>query len=380
MAGTGPGSDETVEIDLSRLEADAAVDLDPSVYAYVSGGAGESPDQNLVAWRHYRIRPRMLRDVHAVSTAVSVLGQMAVSPIMVAPTAMHRLVCPEGELATARAAARAGATYVVSAVATTAIEDIAEEVPNAPRWMQAYMMRDRGLTRAMLERAAAAGCSAVVLTVDSPGIPYARRGAVRPLNRELRLPNLLPHEESPDVLVAASNYARDLTFDDLARIRGWTGLPLVVKGVLRGDDAVRCVEAGADAIAVSNHGGRHVPDCISTAMALPEVADAVAGRRDVYVDGGIRTGASILKALALGATAVMIGRPVVWGLAIRGEAGAFAVLEALRIDLERLLALCGVADVRDATRDLVVPGGGSYPPGNQPREFLSDQNYLYKQF
>src|SRR5262249_4246805 len=129
-------------------------------------------------------------------------------------------------------------------------------------------------------------------------------------------------------------------------IRAWTGLPLVVKGVLRGDDAVRCVEAGADAIAVSNHGGRQVPDCIPTATALPEVADAVAGRTDVYVDGGIRTGVSILKALALGAKAVMVGRPVVWGLAIRGEAGAFAVLEALRVELERLMALCGAADVR----------------------------------
>jgi 4-hydroxymandelate oxidase len=295
----------------------------------------------------------MLRDVRHISTTTSVLDQSTTAPIMVAPTAMHRLVCPDGELATARAASKAGVVYVVSMVATTAIEEIAAAAPAGPRWMQAYVRRDRGLTRASVERAAAAGCAAVVLTVDSPGNPSIGPQAGRSLNAGLPLPNLAPAEENPDVLRVAADYAADLTFDDLADIRAWTGLPLVVKGVLRGDDAARCIEAGADAIAVSNHGGRLVPGCIPSAMALPEVVDAVAGRGDVYVDGGIRSGADVLKALALGATAVMVGRPIVWGLAIGGEAVAGAVLEELRTQLEHTMALCGVSDVRAVPGDLV---------------------------
>ncbi len=166
----------------------------------------------------------------------------------------------------------------------------------------------------------------MVLTVDSPGIPSYRPQSGPPLNRGFPLPNLAPGQDQPDVLTVAADYATDLTFDDLADVRAWTDLPLVVKGVLRGDDAARCVDGGADAIAVSNHGGRQVPGCIPTAEALPEVVDAVAGRADVYVDGGIRTGTDVLRALALGATAVMVGRPVLWGLAIDGETGAAAVL------------------------------------------------------
>jgi 4-hydroxymandelate oxidase len=272
---------------------------------------------------------------------------------------MHRLACEDGELATARGAAKAGAVYVVSAQATTAIEDIAQAAPTGPRWMQAYLLRDRGRTRAMLERAAAVGCSAVVLTVDSPGYPSpgAASGRPRPVNGSINdglpLPNLLPGVVAPDVGQVSADYATDLTFDDLAEIRGWTGLPLVVKGVLRGDDAARCVDAGADAIVVSNHGGRLTSGCIATAAALPGVIEHVAGRAEVYVDGGIRSGADVLKALALGATAVLVGRPVWFGLAAHGDAGVFGVLDTLRASLERTMALCGVADIKDIPRDLV---------------------------
>jgi 4-hydroxymandelate oxidase len=297
----------------------------------------------------------MLRDVTDVSTATTVLGLPTSVPIMVAPTAMHRLVWAEGELATARAAEKASVVYVVSMVATTAIEDIAATAPAGTRWMQAYVRHDRGLTRASLERAAAAGCQAVVLTVDSPGLPSFRPQPGPSLNRGLPLPNLAPAEESPDVLEVAADYAADLTFDDLADVRAWTGLPLVVKGVLRGDDAARCIEAGADAVVVSNHGGRQVPGCIPTAMALPEVVEAVAGKGEVYVDGGVRSGADVLKALSLGARAVLVGRPIIWGLAVGGAAGAGAVLEELRTQLKRTMALCGVADVDFVPRDLIGP-------------------------
>ncbi len=215
--------------DLTRLEEEARARLDPVRFAYVSLAAGDSVTSNRAGWQQLRLRPRTLRDVRTVSTATNLLGLPCKSPILVAPTAMHRLACEEGELATARGAAQAGAIYVVSAQATTAIEDIAEEAPTGPRWMQAYMMRDRGLTRAMLERAAAVGCAAVVLTVDSPGFRHKRTAGSRPLNENFRLPNLLPEAEAPDVEVIVSDYAADLTFDDLADIRAWTGLPLAVK-------------------------------------------------------------------------------------------------------------------------------------------------------
>jgi 4-hydroxymandelate oxidase len=340
-------------IDLSRLEVDAAATLDPIVSSYIGGGAGGSPASNLSAWQRIQIRPRMLRDVSSVSTSTALLGREATAPIMVAPTAMHRLACADGELATARAAAKAGVVYVVSMAATTSIEAIARAAPTGTRWMQAYVRRDRGLARAALERAAACGCEAVVLTVDSPGNPSVRPQPGQTLNRGMPLPNLAPGDDAPDVLAVAADYAADLTFEDLAEIRSWTGLPLVVKGILRGDDAARCMAEGADAIAVSNHGGRQVPGCIPPAEALPDVVEAVAGRGQVYVDGGVRSGADVLKAIALGATAVMVGRPVVWGLAIDGESGASAVLEQLRTELERNMALCGAPNVEAISPDLV---------------------------
>jgi 4-hydroxymandelate oxidase len=339
--------------DLAEVEQAARERLDPVVAAYVETGAGDSAVANVAAWQQWRFRPRMLRDVRTVSTATVLLGEPVLSPVLVAPTAMHRLAWPEGELATARGAARVGVTYVVSTMATHSIEDIAAAAPDGRRWMQAYVHRDRGRTRAMLERAAASGCTAVVLTVDSPGLPHVPDQQVRPLNQDLPLPNLAPGETTPDVLALASDYASDLTFEDLGDVRAWTDLPLVVKGVLRGDDAQRCVEEGADAIAVSNHGGRMVPGCIPTAMALEDVVASVGDRCDVYVDGGIRSGADVLRALALGATAVMIGRPVWWGLGIDGEAGVVAVLDAFRDDLERMMAKCGVDDARAVPRDLV---------------------------
>jgi 4-hydroxymandelate oxidase len=342
-------------IDLTTLEATAASKLDPAVYAYLRMGAGDSVSANRAAWDAVRLRPRMLRDVTAVSTASTVLGQRTAVPVMIAPTAMHRLVLAEGERATARAAATAGVTYIVSMAATAAIEEIAQAAPSGRRWMQAYVRRDRAVTRAALDRAAAAGCEAVVLTVDAPGNSSYRPQPGPPLNRGLPLPNLAPGDDQPDVLRLAADYAADVTFDDLADVRAWTDLPLVVKGILRGDDAVRCLDSGADAIAVSNHGGRQVPGCVPTATALREVVDAVGGRGDVYVDGGIRTGADVLKALALGATAVMIGRPILWGLAVDGENGAVAVLDQFTADLTRLMALCGVPDLSDASAELVGP-------------------------
>jgi 4-hydroxymandelate oxidase len=368
MGATGsapgaPAGSDLPPIDLARLEELARDRLEPPAWEYVSSAAGDSAQANARAWRELRFRPQVLRDVSAVSTGVALLGASSPLPLLVAPTAMHRLACDDGELATARAAARCGVTFVVSTMATTAIEDIAAAAPGAPRWMQVYVYRDRGRSRAMVERAAAAGCTAIVLTVDSPGIPRAPRPRQSSLNAGLPLPNLAPGAADPDVLAMASDYAADLTFEDLADVRSWTGLPLVVKGVMRGDDARRCIDGGADAITVSNHGGRQVPGCLPTAVALEDVVEAVGDGGEVYVDGGVRSGADVLRALALGATAVMVGRPVWWGLGVAGEAGAHGVLQAYAEELRRTMALCGVRDATEVPRDLVCRQPRAASPG-----------------
>ena len=293
-----------------------------------------------------------------VDTTTTVLGVPLSTPVAVAPTAMHRFACEEGEPATARAAAAAGTLMVVSMAANTSLEDIARAAPGAPRWQQMYMLRDRGRTRALAERARDAGYQAIVASVDGAAVTQRRRlpggGLVPPAF--FRFPNLAAPgaPDDADLMGMVSDFDPSVTFDDLARFGEWSGLPVVVKAVLRGDDAAACVDAGAAGIAVSNHGGRILDGCVATADALPEVVDAVAGRAEVYVDGGIRNGVDVLKALALGARAVMVGRSVVWGLAVDGEQGATAVLRQLTVELGRAMALCGAAGVGEVTRDLLA--------------------------
>jgi 4-hydroxymandelate oxidase len=339
------------------LEELAQSQLDPLAAGYLGMSAGDSAARNVEAWAALHLRPRMLRDLSRLSTVTSVLGERTFAPIMVAPMAVHRLFSPQGELATARGAARAGAVLVVSMAASTALEHIAAAAPLGSRWMQVLVLRDRGLTRSVCERARECGYRAVVVTVDCPPVAVAPPPTQRPTNVGLPLPNYAPEAEHPDLAEFASQYDPTLTFDDLAEIRAWTGLPLVVKGVMRGDDARQCVEHGADALAVSNHGGRLLTGCIPTARALPEVVDAVGGSAEVYVDGGIRSGADVMKALALGANAVLIGRPVLWGLAVDADDGVASVLSDLRDELVRTMALCGVDDLSKVPRDLVTGPG-----------------------
>jgi 4-hydroxymandelate oxidase len=289
---------------------------------------------NAEAWTRWHLRPRVLRDVGTVDVTTTLLGTPVATPVVVAPTAMHRFVHDAGERATARAAARCGALYVVSMAATTSIEDVAAAAPDAPRWAQMYMLRDRGRTRALAERAGAAGYLAVVASVDGGAVHRrAHLGAGLMPPDDFRFPNLAaPDESDPTV-----------TFADLARFGEWSGLPVVVKGVMRGDDARACLDHGAAAVAVSNHGGRTLDGLAATADVLPEVVEAVAGRAEVYVDGGIRSGVDVLRARCLGARAVMVGRPVLWGLALDGEAGAAGVLDHLTEELARAMAMCGFA-------------------------------------
>ena len=349
-------------INLTDLERAAAERLPQSVFDYVAGGAEDESTlrANLTAWEELELWPHVLRDVSSVSTATTVLGHPVATPVLVSPTAMHRLVCDQGELATARAAAAAGTVYILSMTANTSMEDIAGHVPEGRRWFQLYMQQDRGLTRELCRRARDAGFEALCVTVDSPVISRRPRfdGGVFEVPPDLPLPNLDvvdPGSGDRQLGALVAGFDAAVTFDDLALFREWSGLPVVVKGVVRGDDARRCIEAGASAVSVSNHGGRQLDMCVATARALPWVVDAVDGRGEVYVDGGIRRGTDIVKALALGAQAVLVGRSVVWGLAIDGENGARSVIAELTDQLARALAFCGAVAPGEVTGDLLGP-------------------------
>lgn len=351
-------------MDIEALERRARELLDPAVYDYYAGGAGleRTVAENRAAWGRLLLRPRVLRDVGTVRTGTTVLGTDSRLPILIAPMAYQRLAHDDGEIAMARAAAEAGIVMVVSTLATTSLEDVATGAPRAPRWFQLYVHRDRGLTKDLLGRAAAAGYEAIVLTVDLPVLGH------RPRDDRHRF-TLPPHLQmanfgvgSPladgSALAAYADTSLDptLTFEDLAWIRQASGLPLVVKGVLRADDAVASVDAGASAVIVSNHGGRQIDTVVSGAQALPEVVAAIGDRAEVYVDGGVRDGTDVVKALALGARAVLVGRPFLWALATAGQRGVTELLEALRADLVRTMALCGLRAPEEVEPDLVTGG------------------------
>jgi 4-hydroxymandelate oxidase len=351
-------------VDCDALEAAARERLTELAYDYYAGGADDEVTlaDNIAAWRRLRLRPRVLRDVSVVDTSAKVLGTPVRSPILVAPTAYQRLAHDEGEKATARGAAAAGSLLVVSTLATIRLEEVAAAAPEAPRWMQLYLQRDRGASADLVARAVAAGYRALVLTVDLPVAGNRRRDDRNDftLPPGMILANLgIPHPAmvhggSAVAAHVEQDFTPAMTFDDIGWLIEISGLPVAVKGVLRGDDAAACVAAGASAVIVSNHGGRQLDGAIATADALPDVLDAVAGRAEVYVDGGLRSGADVVKALAAGAQAVLLGRPVLWGLATGGADGVRAVLEGYTAELARAMALCGAADLSALTRDLLI--------------------------
>jgi 4-hydroxymandelate oxidase len=357
-------------LDLDLLEAAAAERLDPGVYDYIAGGADDelSVAGNLSAWSRLRLRPRVLRDVSRVSTATTLLGSEVATPLVVAPMAYHRMTHPDGEAASAAGAAAAGALYVCSTQATMTVEEVAAAAPGAPRWFQVYVVRDRGWTAELVARAAAAGYRALVLTVDVPLLG----NRLRDLRNDFRLPTGLAPANAPpagaarqrelaaDVLAQAGQFDPGLTPEVVGWLAERSGLPVVVKGVLRGDDALACLDAGAVGVVVSNHGGRQLDTVVATADALAEVVAAVGDRAEVYVDGGVRRGTDALKALALGARAVLVGRPVLWALTVGGADGVERVLSGLTGELELAMALCGATDPAQLTPDLVAgPGPGA---------------------
>jgi 4-hydroxymandelate oxidase len=350
--------DPRVRMDELRRAATDRLPQPVSEYFNQGSAEGIAASEAVAAWDRVRFRPRVLRDVSAVSTATTVLGQQLATPVCVAPTALHRAAHADGEVATARGAAAAGSLMAVSTNAGVTFEQIG--ATGAAWWLQCYVLRDRGLTKAIAQRAQAAGASAVVLTADTPVV--GRKHTAGPSVWDV-VPDdyLLANIDQCDLPDAALDKADDLTPDTIGWLSEVSGLPVVVKGVLRADDARIVTAAGAAAVQVSNHGGRQLDQSVATADALAEIAAAVeGGGAEVYVDGGIRRGEHVLAAIALGARAVFVGRPVLWGLTAGGEsgqggcAGVAAVLSGLTAELRHAMTLAGARTVSEITSDLVA--------------------------
>jgi 4-hydroxymandelate oxidase len=350
--------------ELDALEALARERLPVAAYDFYAGGAHDEITlrENRRAFDRLLLRPHVLAGVGARDLSTTLLGVRRAHPVCISPMAFHGMAHPDGEVATARAAAATRTTLAVSLFSNAGIEAI-RAATDGPLWSHLYIFRDRGVTRELVHRVEAAGAEALVVTVDAP--LYGHRP--RDLRNDFRLPEQLDlgtlGPSARARLGAGSSADVDdyflhqvdpsLSWRDIEWLRSVTRLPLLLKGILRGDDALCAVEHGAAGIVVSNHGGRQLDTAIPSIAALPEVVDAVAGRADVLLDSGVRRGTDVLKALALGARGVMVGRPILWGLAAGGEAGVTQVLDTLCRELDLAMALCGCANVSAITPDLV---------------------------
>ena len=340
---------------IADLEPLARDRLPTEVFDFVSGGAGDewTLRENLLAFDRWVLRPRILRGVARPDTSTEILGVPISMPVMIAPWAYQRMVHPDGEAGTARAAAAAGTLMVVSSPAARDLEAIAA-ASAAPKWFQLYVFEDRRTSEAVLRRAAGAGYRAVVFTVDLTigGLRYRDRRNAFQIPEGMRPP---PYDLS-------------IGWGDVAWIKEHTGLPVLVKGILSGEDAPPALEAGVDGLIVSNHGGRQIDGVPASLDALPEVVEAVAGRIPVLMDGGVRRGTDVIKAIALGAKGVLIGKPAAWGLAVGGGDGVTRVLESFREELENVMTLAGIGAIRDVTRALVAPAPGQARPDGRRSE------------
>jgi isopentenyl diphosphate isomerase/L-lactate dehydrogenase-like FMN-dependent dehydrogenase len=348
-------------VSLADYELAAAGRLEPGALAYYAGGAGDEITlrDNVAAWRRLAIAPRMLVGVGRRDPSVTVLGKRHQHPLIVAPMAFQRLADPDGEVATARGAAKAGATICLSTLGTTSAPALAQDAPECGRWFQLYVFKDRGVTRDLVAQAFEHGYEALVVTVDLPVL------GVR--ERELRTG---VHAATADAVASAvaagakglmtpADFAAlvdpDLNWYDIERFAAESPLPVLVKGILTPRDARLAADHGARGVIVSNHGGRQLDTALASADALPAIVEAVGDRLDVLVDGGIRRGTDVLKALALGARAVLVGRPILWGLTLDGADGVARILNILLTELDNALALAGAPRAAELNPDFVIP-------------------------
>lgn len=356
-------------VNLDELEAKARAQLEPMLFDYIAGGAADEWTlvENRVAWSRVQLLPRMLRGVADRSMATTVLGTPVSMPVLVPPMGFQGLCHADAEKATASATAAEGTIFCASTVSNCTMEAIAQ-ASNGPRWFQLYVYRDKGITRSLVERAAAAGYSALCLTVDTPLAGPRERDR----RNNLRMPGHLVlanfdeshtamhhHGSGPGSSLSqyiTSQWDPALTWKDVEWLRTIAPMPVIVKGILAPADATLAIEHGASAVIVSNHGGRQLDSVPAAITMLPRVVEAVArrGATEVYVDGGARRGTDVLKALALGARAVLIGRPILWGLTLAGTEGVRAVLQRIRAEIDLSMALAGCATLADVTSDLIL--------------------------
>jgi 4-hydroxymandelate oxidase len=351
-------------ISLTDFEPVAKEKMSPMAWQYINGAAADELTLrwNREAYQRLRIKPRVLVDVSQLDTRITLFGQEHAFPILLAPTSYHKLVHPEGELATVRGAGAAGTTMVLSSFATTSVEEVTAAA-KAPVWMQLYAQTDHGFTRDLVQRAEAAGCHAICLTVDTPviGTRYFEQrihfglppGMDRPNLRGLAGLSSNASHRPREMEIYSGILDAALTWKDVEWLRSFMKVPLLLKGVLNPDDADRAVKMGVAGIIVSNHGGRNLDTVPATIDALPQVADKVAGRAPVLVDGGVRRGTDVIKALALGASAVMIGRPYLYGLGAGGAEGVTKVVNILQRELQMTMALTGRTNIASIDRSVI---------------------------
>lgn len=352
-------------INLYEYKSAAREAMSQPAFDYYRSGANDEVTlrDNHTAYDRIALHYRVLRDISERSLETTVMGHRLAMPVLIAPTAFHGLAHRDAELATVRAAGDLGTAMVLSSLSNEAMEDVTAAA-TGPVWFQLYVAKDREVTRGMVQRAAAAGCQALVLTVDAPLIGRRERDVRNrfQLPTDLEMKNLLPIHEGkfPDqfqgsglAAYASSYFDTSLSWKDLEWLASLSDLPLWIKGVVRPDDAVRAAEHGATGVIVSNHGGRQLDTSPATIDVLPGIVDAAGDRLEILIDGGIRRGTDVIKALAIGARAVLIGRPVLWGLAVGGRKGARHVLELLRDEIDLALGLCGCRSVAELDRSLV---------------------------
>lgn len=354
---------------LTDFEPLAKARMSPMAWEYVNSAAADeiTVKWNREAFNRIRLKPRVLVDVSQLDTRVTLFGQEMPFPILLAPTSSHRVTHPEGEIATAHGASVAQATMVLSTLSTTSVEDVAAAL-KTPLWFQLYVQHDRGFTHELVQRAQAAGCRALCLTVDSPvvGARNREQRAHFALPPGMDFPHLRGLKAAADVpaqmarsgpSIFNSLLSADLTWKDVAWLQSFAKVPLLLKGILNPDDADRAAQEGVAGIIVSNHGGRNFDTVPATIDALPLVAEKVAGRIPILMDGGVRRGTDVLKALAFGATAVQIGRPYVYGLGAAGAAGVARVLQILQNEFMMAMALAGRPTISSIDRSVLWPAG-----------------------